>query len=79
MRYSKLNIWGVLLDVLILLNARFSANLTNSKNFGDSIRVPKRTMSRWVESIARPTLCLVSAETIVCGPYIPDSVVPRCR
>lgn len=39
MRYSKLNIWGVLSDVSILLNARFSANLTNSKNFGDSIRV----------------------------------------
>ena len=39
MRYSKLNIWGVLLDVSILLNARLFANSTNLKNFGDSIRV----------------------------------------
>ena len=68
----------MLFVVSMRLVARFSAMSTNSKNFGDNIRVPKRTMSRWVLSNARPTLYLVSADAMMRLP-VKFTPVARCN
>lgn len=65
--------------VLILPDTRFSAMSNNLKKRGDNMRVPKRTISDWVLSTARPALQSVYAENNVRAPCLDVVAVPRCN